>query len=857
MDKMSDEDLYLQQKLNQLSKDPQWAGKTIDDLRQYMASVGFTPEMHFVKHGKQEGLTWPSSSSQQNFEELYLQQKLDQLEKSPQAKQAAEAAGWTGSTTKELKDYMKSVGLTPIEHYQKFGKQEGLSFPTERPTTVENLYLTFAGRQGEPAGIAHWKKKFGNEVDPVEALEFRDIVAQNIAKGYEPAASKTDWWQSIPISEKFAYFNKYNTSESKLLEMGVSQSDIDWMKEQGFDPKAGQINHITRQILDQNTTKYWTGEGYGSYEANARGIATWLNNAGITDIRDFGVKTETIKEPVREIGRTVNGNTVKIQSSADESGYVTDYYLTTNPSTGETTYSTTPPAGYETAPPTYAKSVPQGYGEFSYTFEEPVDSSKVSIVNGQAMYDTGRQKAVYYNKKTDQVLSDIQYGGRGFHYVGDEVAYNADPNKPNQVAQTFAGKGGTGISVQFGQDGTPYFFTHYTGSTSDWGAVAPIIAFGLAATGIGSIVGGGIASAAGITTAAGYSAGTVAAVSAAAGSAVIGGTIAEMSGGDFLKGAVTGAITGGVSGTFAADIGGMLGLEGPLATQVGNAIISGAKAEISGGDFLKGAAISGLISTVSETTGFTEKDIKSTISFVSAMDSGDPLRIAAAAGNLTKLDYFNDKKASDIMTKLSNQDYSVKADYTLGPKDDGLGLKPPPAQTTVVNEDGSINYDLFDLTKTTTGEGLKMPTSANLEEMGGGQGITVDTGKPYVADLGDPESFINKPAPDVKIDTTNGKGLDIGKGLLAAAGVAAAEKVFEPSTNVPSVTGAGTGFKMGEYSADIYKDAPIKGFAMRRYEDEAGNTKYIPFIGDRAQLKVPEGYTFKGYAKGGFVQRRS
>ena len=614
------------------------------------------------------------------------------------------------------------------------------------------------------------------------------------------------------------------------------------------------INHITRQILDQNTTKYWTGEGYGSYEANARGIATWLNNVGITDIRDFGVKTETVKEQVQETAKEIDGKIVTVLNTADEGGSFT-YYISKDKTTGEVTYSSIPPANCEKAKPIYSRLVDTGDGGVVY---QPVDSSKVSIEDGRPMYDTGTQRAVYVNKKTGQVLSDIQYGGRGFHYVGDEVAYNADPNKPNQVAQTFAGKGGTGISVQFGQDGTPYFFTHYTGSTSDWGAVAPIIAFGLAATGIGSIVGGGIASAAGITTAAGYSAGTVAAVSAAAGSAVIGGTIAEMSGGDFLKGAVTGAITGGVSGTFAADIGGMLGLEGKLAEQVGNAIISGAKAEISGGDFLKGAAISGLISTVSETTGFTEKDIKSTISFVSAMDSGDPLRIAAAAGNLTKLDYFNDKKASEIMTKLSNQDYSVEADYSLGPKDDGLGLKPPPAQTTVVNEDGSINYDLFDLTKTTTGEGLKMPTSANLEEMGGGQGITVDTGKPYVADLGDPESFINKPVPDVKIDTTGGKGgLDIGKGLLAAAGVAAAQKAFDPSTSVPSVTGAGTGFKMGEYSADIYKDAPIKGFAMRRYEDEAGNTKYIPFIGDRAQLKVPEGYTFKGYAKGGFGQRRS
>lgn len=609
------------------------------------------------------------------------------------------------------------------------------------------------------------------------------------------------------------------------------------------------INHITRQILDQNTTKYWTGEGYGSYENNARAIATWLNNVGITDLKQFGVKEVAVTTPVMVGGYRLNESNEQL--IANRFGYSKNKIVDT-------------PDGalYENVPITkeeYDKGKPVYVdGDTG----EIVDSAKVSFVDGNPVVDTGRKRGAYINKETGQVLSDINYGGRGFHYLPDD--FNAGdlptgPNDPHIIGRTFAGKGGTNIGVQFAGDGTPYFFTSYSGSTSSWDDFAPVIGFALAATGIGATIGGALMSTAGVTTAAGFSAATVATAGAVAGSAVIGGTLAELAGGDFLKGAVSGAVSAGVGNAFAADIGGMLGLEGKLAQQVGSAIISGAKAEISGGDFLKGAAMSGLISTVSEVTGFTEKDIKSTISTVAAFDSGDPLRIGAALANMTKLDYFNDKKASEVMTKLANNDYSVKADYTLGPKSDGLGLKAPPVSDTVFNEDGTVNYDLFDFSKTTTGEGLKMPTSPNLEEMGGGQGITTGPTPGYVPPLGDAESFINKPAPDVKIDTTGGKSLDIGKGLLAAGTIYAGQKLLEPSTSTPNVLpgGGGTGsYQLGKYSEDIYRDAPIKGFAMRRYEDEAGNTKYVPFIGDKAQLKVPEGYKFAGFNKGGFVSKR-
>lgn len=57
------------------------------------------------------------------------------------------------------------------------------------------------------------------------------------------------------------------------------------------------IDALTKQILAQGT-QGWTGEGFGSAEANARDMARILAEAGITDIKQFGVKT--VKVPASE-----------------------------------------------------------------------------------------------------------------------------------------------------------------------------------------------------------------------------------------------------------------------------------------------------------------------------------------------------------------------------------------------------------------------------------------------------------------------------------------------------------------------------------------------------------------------------
>jgi hypothetical protein len=53
------------------------------------------------------------------------------------------------------------------------------------------------------------------------------------------------------------------------------------------------IDALTKQILAQGT-KGWSGEGFGSAEANAKDMARILAEAGITDIKQFGIKTVNV-----------------------------------------------------------------------------------------------------------------------------------------------------------------------------------------------------------------------------------------------------------------------------------------------------------------------------------------------------------------------------------------------------------------------------------------------------------------------------------------------------------------------------------------------------------------------------------
>jgi hypothetical protein len=179
------------------------------------------------------------------------------------------------------------------------------------------------------------------------------------------------------------------------------------------------VDKLTQQILAQNTTSRWSGEGFGSAQANARAMAENLYASGVKDIKDVGLVDKTVDETViPQYERTVlgydnEGNQIvdtKIIGYTDLKGNKVDANLVK-----EGTVYSGGDAGIETI------------------YNAPV----------------GIQKIIG-NKATGQSLLN-DYGERG----GVDNAWSG----------TYSGKGNTAYRVKFDDKGNPYFYT--TGASSN------------------------------------------------------------------------------------------------------------------------------------------------------------------------------------------------------------------------------------------------------------------------------------------------------------------------------------------------------------------------------------------------------
>ncbi len=374
-------------------------------------------------------------------------------------------------------------------------------------------------------------------------------------------------------------------------------------------------------------------------------------------------------------------------------------------------------------------------------------------------------QTVYGNKETQQAVPNTY----------------SERQTGNAWGGTFAGSGNTGFRVEFAPNGTPYFYT--TGaSSSDVGGLIPIAALGLSllAPGVGTAIGSAL--------------GASGVAASAIGNAIISGTLSEASGGDFAKGALTGAIGSGVGGLISPEISSALG-GGSVGNVAANALTSGALSELQGGDFTS-AALRG------------------------ALTGGIDAAKAAAIS-----DYIS-------QNPLSN-DYSVTTDYSLGSGasgEPGLSVAPIDTQYQV----GSFDYSIGDLLQ---GLGLQMPTTPNIDSMGGGQGIVLKTTdgyiteqgfvpNSYVASLGDPESFINKPVIDIGLSSQQAKdtsasdlnakiaGLDIAKALSPFALAELMKGAYDMTSNEDTTSGFAmvpvpTDWKSPEYNQAFTPSAPI------------------------------------------------
>ena len=360
-------------------------------------------------------------------------------------------------------------------------------------------------------------------------------------------------------------------------------------------------------------------------------------------------------------------------------------------------------------------------------------------------------------------------------------------------------------NLHFTEDGTVIPYT--SNRTSSWvsfreSTLKPVAGIALAAYGIpyvaGALAGTTIG---GITLAKGSAALT--AVSSAAvsgGVSLLGGASFE----DALKSALTSGLTAGASAGYADTIGQTLGFApGSVASKAaGQAIVAGVKAGVTDENVLQSMATAAVATYMSnKTPEFDATEREGSLAKPSFDDSG------------------------------MNKDFGSGADYSLT-----SNLKFPSTEGIKVDDRGfGDNYDLT--TGATPFTGVQT-TAPNLTAMGGGQGITV--GRDDGTTLSGKDFTTGPSTKDIKT------AVKIGGVLLAT------DDVIDKTIGLENSLG-------GKRPKDIYRNAPLAGFRMAKYEDSTtGAIKYVPFVGDEALLPPPTGYKETPfYAKGGFVSRRT
>lgn len=315
-------------------------------------------------------------------------------------------------------------------------------------------------------------------------------------------------------------------------------------------------------------------------------------------------------------------------------------------------------------------------------------------------------------------------------------ATNMDKSKALNNAFIFLKAGVTDIS-QFGPNGIPNISYESNLNLAD--AFIPFVVSFIAPQ-LGSSIGSALAPAAS------------AAVQTAIGSAVIGGTMAEATGGDFLKGALTSAIGSGIGSATAPVTAGIS--EAVDSNALGQALAGGAMAELQGGDFIQGAIQGGLSGAINDAKLAAAEEYLKSIPPAYTYESDLPTL------NVIPGDTVGIVEAPITVDTSFTPDYSLSPVAPIIPEMGAQGIQVPTISEVIDVVNQPVDYSL---PISTTNVGLVIPTTPNIESMGGGQGITVPvTGgtlteagvipETYVPVLGDETSFINQPAPDVSVN---------------------------------------------------------------------------------------------------------
>ena len=193
-----DQKYYLQAKASLLAKaghtDSNGRPYTADSLLQAFTGLGMTPAEHYLHYGREEGL----NPNPYFNEHEYLQAKLRQVQS------VFPKENWT--MTQVLAAF-KSAGLTPLEHYTRYG-----AFETDANGNFINPSNTFDANAYWSAKALELRASY-----PDENYSIEDILSAFAAAGLTPVshymasgaaeanASGIALVQTVPVSQRVSY----------------------------------------------------------------------------------------------------------------------------------------------------------------------------------------------------------------------------------------------------------------------------------------------------------------------------------------------------------------------------------------------------------------------------------------------------------------------------------------------------------------------------------------------------------------------------------------------------------------------------------------------------------------------------
>ena len=237
--------------------------------------------------------------------------------------------------------YQSATGAPPPPVAQAVAPQGMLSAPSAPAppapavSNADILGWFNANPNASDALIAKTMQEAG--VSPVRLAQVTGAPVAEVVNRFQAAIAPTP--APMPVAptpsnpavtnaDILGWFNANPNADATLINQtmqaaGVSPSQVS--SALASNPEVAK-SYLTQQILGQGTTDKWSGQGFGSAEANAADMAKILAGIGITDINQFGQIQKTVvdeegnKSVVTTYGNKLTGQEVPNTYSERQTG---------------------------------------------------------------------------------------------------------------------------------------------------------------------------------------------------------------------------------------------------------------------------------------------------------------------------------------------------------------------------------------------------------------------------------------------------------------------------------------------------------------------------------------------------------